>query len=91
VGIPSIAWDGMYQTDPERRGVLHETSLRSGLVALLFAGVAQADVIFDNFGPGNSYQAGSGWTVSGAASPTGAAYVEGMSFYPDGLLYPQRP
>ena len=55
-----------------------------GLVALLFAGVAQADVIFDNFGPGNSYQAGSGWTVSGAASPTGAAYVEGMSFTPTG-------
>jgi hypothetical protein len=49
------------------------------VLALFFGGAARADVIFNNFGPGDSYTTNQGWTISG---PTGAppGFVQGDAF-----------
>lgn len=49
-----------------------------GVVAM--AGVAQADTAFDNFGPGNTFNCCTGWTISGGKSVVGADYDQGEQF-----------
>ncbi len=49
-----------------------------GVVAL--AGVAQADTAYDNFGPGNSYNCCTGWTISGVQSIVGNDFDQGEQF-----------
>lgn len=51
------------------------------LVAAVSLGSAvRADVVYSNLGPGDSFNTGVGWTISGAASSVGAEFVAGTSF-----------
>src|SRR5258708_599364 len=48
---------------------------------LCTAPAVQAQVIFDNFGPGNTFQAGMGWTKAAPPSTRGA-FSQGEGFPP---------
>ena len=50
---------------------------------LFFIGTAGAATIYNNFGPGNAYSTGAGWTVSGSTSFPGSS-TAGMAFTPSG-------
>ena len=50
---------------------------------LFFIGTAGAATIYNNFGPGNDYSTGIGWTVSGSTSLPGSS-TAGMAFTPSG-------
>lgn len=55
------------------------------LAIIVSAGIAagaSAQVIFDNFGAGDTYQSGSGWTISGSGSPVGTDWDQGDGFTP---------
>ena len=45
--------------------------LAFALLVALSSTVCRADVVYSNFGPGDSYIGGSGWTVSGSTSSVG--------------------
>ena len=45
----------------------------------LFAVPTQAEIIYDNFGPGDTYNQGSGWTLSDG-SPIGVDWDQGNAF-----------
>jgi hypothetical protein len=53
-------------------------------LALILAGSkdVKADTLFSNFGPGDAYNAASGWSISTANSLAGAAFVQGEAFTP---------
>ena len=55
------------------------------VLAMLFgfavASPVNATIVFDNFGPGNSYIANTGWDIAGPASMVGTA-VSAMQFSP---------
>jgi hypothetical protein len=51
---------------------------------LLFNSYSTADVIFNNFGPGDTYQTDWGWTLS-LGSPIGADFDQGDPFKPSGI------
>ncbi|SPP99681.1 exported hypothetical protein [Candidatus Sulfobium mesophilum] len=51
------------------------------LLALLSTGVAQADILFNNFGAGDTYDTSFGWTVSGSTSQN-PQFEPAMSFTP---------
>lgn len=57
-----------------------------GVVLLVFAETARATpvTIFSDFGPGNSYTSGIGWTVSGPASTAGFFQSVAMPFTSSG-------
>lgn len=59
------------------------------IVALLFMvpSQAKADVIFDTFGLGDSYNTGSGWTISGPSSFAGSSWTQGDAFTPTSSNY----
>lgn len=51
------------------------------LVAVVaFSSAARAEVVYSNLGPGDSFNTGIGWTISGAASQAGGEYVVGTAF-----------
>ena len=50
-----------------------------GVVALTISAAASAEVLFDNFGPGDTYQYGYGMTLSDG-SPVGTDYDQGSGF-----------
>jgi hypothetical protein len=50
---------------------------------LFFIGTAGAATIYNNFGPGNAYTSGTGWTVSGSTSGVGT-FTPAMAFTPSG-------
>lgn len=41
-------------------------------------------VVFNDFGPGSSYESGTGWTVAGSSSSAGMYYASAMPFTPSG-------
>src|SRR5262249_55752285 len=51
------------------------------LCLLALIGPAHAQVLFDNFGPGDTYQTNIGWTISSAGSIVGAS-AQGEQFIP---------
>jgi hypothetical protein len=57
-----------------------------GVLAL--AGGTSADIAFDNFGQGNTYNGGTGWTISGQNSVLNADYDQGEQFtaLADGII-----
>jgi|HubBroStandDraft_6_1064221.scaffolds.fasta_scaffold684700_1 hypothetical protein len=57
-------------------------SARLCALALILTGIhAKADVVFSDFGPGNTYSCCFGWQASGASSPLGVTESAG-SFTP---------
>lgn len=52
-----------------------------GLVSAAVGANAQI-VVFSNFGPGDTYQVGTGWTLSGAGSVLGQRWDQGDQFIP---------
>jgi hypothetical protein len=71
-------------------------AVNKGLAALALATVAtasQAVVAFDNFGPGDTYNTGVGWTVAGSAADTGPIrlafqFTSGASGMLDKIILP---
>ena len=51
-------------------------------VAVLITAAVQADVIYNNFGPGDTYYLGNGWLVAGP--DTGTSQSVAMPFTPSG-------
>jgi hypothetical protein len=62
------------QTFRNRRTRLWSLSAALIVIAATTA-PARADVIFTNFGPGDTYNSNSGWTVAGPATPLSLQYV----------------
>src|SRR5438874_1245878 len=55
-----------------------------GLAACLAAGPARAQmVVFDNFGPANTYQPNLGWAITGPTNANGQ-FTQGEQFTPSG-------
>jgi hypothetical protein len=52
------------------------------LLVLGGSGPARADVLFSNFGAGQTYQTGVGWTLSTQASSVGQNFAQGDAFTP---------
>src|ERR1043165_2787368 len=52
----------------------------AALLALGLAMPVRGDILYNNFGPGDSYQTGIGWTISEASSPVGTTFTQGDSF-----------
>lgn len=52
------------------------------LVSAGVAATASAQVVFDNFGAGDTYNTGSGWTISGINSAVGQDFDQGDAFIP---------
>ena len=60
------------------------TLIKAAFTAVHFVGagaVAQAQVIYNTFGAGNSFNTGTGYTISGAGSTLGQNYDQGEGFF----------
>lgn len=60
------------------RGKMNKLIIASLFIAT--AGFASADVAFNNFGAGDTFFVGSGWTISGSGSVVGTEFVQGDQF-----------
>src|SRR5438128_855967 len=67
-------------------GRLLSLPVLAGAALLMPITPARAGTIFNNFGPANTYNSGSGSTVSGASSGTGQFVASAMSFTPAGTF-----
>lgn len=58
---------------------MNRTIIASGLCALACGGACQADVLFSNFGPNDSYLGNTGWSLANGG-PFGAHLEDAVSF-----------
>ncbi|MFO0957262.1 MAG: PEP-CTERM sorting domain-containing protein [Isosphaeraceae bacterium] len=55
--------------------------LPAALAIAVFTGAsARADIVYTNFGPGDTFNTSQGWTISGSASSVGDSYSQGDQF-----------